>query len=525
MKKLTGIILLLFFAFSTNIDAQTLDVEWGGAQKFEAGTEYMKIAGSDRDKYYMVRLERGLAIEKSKVWLESISRITNSIEMSYPLNMPEVYNKQTAFENLFYFENKLILLVAQIDGVKQRKTVYAFIIQEDGSPVSHPQLIGNIPYTGVEDGFKYMLSKDKKLLTIYYSIDFTVYNGEPLIFKVLDSELNIVTNQEIEITDLIKRKFIIEKVERGKSGNFYLAIAAEPEKTRRSRARAGQIESISYEYSIYVWNESKKQLQSYPIEVDRLNPSSIIFEIDSEENLLIMGHATKRSAPALVGIYYQKLIPRFEKFATKTVKDFSRDRNFMNEFKDKKNGPTPVEWYSYTPGEIVFLQGGGAIFLTEHHYKSTRKMVEPRTKIETIINYDNHGDIIALEINPEDELGWIAKIPKNQFSTDDHGYFASYYVTTDINKVKIFFNDNSKNFGKVSYSKIRDIKFYQTTNPSGTAAVVTIYPDGNIDKVEMFQKSDSRINIQRNLILNDNGQYFLFGQDRGDVKFGNFFFE
>ncbi len=525
MKHLAGIILMLILFSGFQTEAQTLDVEWGGSTKLDTETKYLKLAGSDRDKYYLVRVQKGIPLENSKVWIESVSRITNGIEMSYELTMPEVYNKPTSFENLFYLENKLILLAAQIDGVKQRKTVYAFIIEEDGSPVSHPLLLGNIPYTGLEKGFQYMVSDDKKYITVFYTNEFTVYSGEPLVFKVIDTNLEIIDQQNIELTDLIKRKFNIEKVDRGPSGNFYLAIAAEPETRRRSRARAGVPVKINYEYTFYVWNSAKKQLQPYPIEVDRLNPSSITFEIDAEENILLFGQTTKRSAPAIVGFYYQKLVPRFEKFTAKTVKDFSRERDFMNEFKNEKNGPTAAEWYSYSPGQVTFLDNGSVIYLTEQHYQSSRTMVEPRTKKETVINYDNHGDIIALEITDNDEPGWMTKIPKNQFSTDDFGYYASFYVTTDMNKTKIFFNDNSRNFGKVSYEKTKDIKFFERSNPGGTAALITIYPDGNIDKVEMFRKEYKNVNIQRDLIFHDNGHYFFFGQDGSDIKFGNFFFE
>lgn len=524
MKKIQLILILLITLSGTRTIAQTLDVEWGGAKKLEKDTRYLKIAGEDRDKFYMVRVNKNLPLEQTPVWLESVSKTTNSIEMSYPLNMPEVYGKKTSFEDLFYIDNQLVLFVAFVDGAKQRKTIYALKISEDGTPSGEPLMIGNIPFTGVEKGFSFSLNADKKSVLVQYVNEFSVYSGEPFQFKLIGADLSVIENHSFELP-FPKRKFKVAKIDRGKSGNYYFALALEPEKQRKTSARAGQTPAVSYEYMILVWNASKKIFQQYPVEVEKYSPKTITFGLDAEENMYIMGFGTKRSAAALVAVYYQKLIPRIEKFEAKSVKDFSKDRNFINEFKDPRNGASDAERYAYNSGEILFLQSAGIVFLSEHFYETSRVMIEPRTKAETLIRYYNFNDIMAVNVSEENEIGWVTKVPKKQFSTDDKGYYSSYFATVDNNKTKLFFNDNSKNIGKVPYAKIKEATFYQATNPAETATVVTIYSDGNVDRAPMFQKTESKVNICPKLILRNDTQYYIYGQDKGDVLFGNFFFE
>lgn len=524
MKKIQLILLLVLALTGRVAFAQTLDVEWGGISKMEKDFRYLKIAGQDKDKFYLVRYNKLLPLELSPIWIESVSKVTNSIEMSYPFTSPEVYSKKTNFENLFYIDGQLILFVSFNDGAKQRKTLYAMKIKEDGSPSSEPLMIANIPFTGVEKGFSYMTTADEKNVIVHWVNDFAIYSGEPFNFKMLNANLELVENHQFELP-YTKRKITIEKMERGKSGNYYFAISMEPEKQRKTSARAGQEPIVAKEYLILVWNAAKKVFQPYPIQVEKYSPRTITFGLDEEENMYIMGFGTKRSAAALIAVYYQKLIPRFEKFVTKTVKDFSKDRNFMNEFKDPRNGTTDKERYAYTNGQIVFLQSAGCVFLSEHYYTTSRVMVEPRTKVETLINYYNYNDIMAINVSEDDEIGWVTKVAKKQFSTDDKGYYSSYYVTTDGNKTKLFINDSGKNIGKVAYAKIKEATFYQTTSPSETAVIVTLYGDGNIDRAPMFEKGESKVNICPKLIIRNDNQYYLYGQDKSEVKFGNFFFE
>ena len=185
-----------------------------------------------------------------------------------------------------------------------------------------------------------------------------------------------------------------------------------------------------------------------------------------------------------------------EKFEVKTYRDFSKDRAFLAAFQLERNGAGPAQWYSYTPGKIVFLHSAGLVYLTEQYYETTRTSVDPKTKEETVIHYYTYGDVLAVSVDEDNKMNWHTKVPKMQQSTNDDGYYSSFAVTSDVNKVKLVFNDNSKNVGgRVPYAKLKEIKFNVSLAPSGQACVATIYSDGNVDKAELFSKEDRKVNI------------------------------
>jgi hypothetical protein len=522
MRKACFIVaLILTFGFNSSF-AQTLDVEWGGLTDLEKKTQFDKVAGQDGDKYYLVRVEKEKPLERSRVWLESISKTTNGVDGSYELTLPEVYNKKTVYENLFYLNEKLILFVAVLDNIKQRRNLYAYHIDEDGTTKGEALFLGSIPIIGNTGSlYNYTLTPDKKKIIIEYNNPFTTYTGEPFVFKVIDSDLKLVEKKEFQMPYL-KRQFDVMKYERGESGDYYFALRLHPAKSRRA-SRPGQ--AVKYEFKMMVFNMKRDSFLIYPITMTKFTPRTMTFALDDEENVIIFGQGTKRSAPAIAAVFYQKLNPKIEKFEVKAFRDFSKDRAFLAEFQLERNGTGPGEWFSYTPGEILFLHSAGIVYLTEQHYVTTRKIVDPKTKEETSVYYHNYGDILAVSVDDDNQMNWHTKVPKMQFSTNDNGYYSSYAATVDVNKIKLIFNDNQKNFGRVPYAKIKEVKFNVSLAPSGQAALATIYSDGNVDKAEMFQKSDRRVNVCPRLFIEHDGQFFIYGQERSDFKFGNFFFE
>ena len=525
MRKVILIISLITGVLTSSLFAQTLEVEWGGSIDLPRNTRFDKIIGQDSNKFYLIRSEKEQSLKVSPIWLESFSKTSMGQESSYQLNMPEVYGKKSTFENIFYINNKLVLFASVTDPVKERSNLYVFGIDEDGVAKTEPKLVGSISSgLGDENGFSFKLSQDEKKVIVSFHVLFSTYNGEPFQYKVIDSDLEIVEKKSFEFP-FRQRNFDIIDYVRAESGNYYFSFRLEPVKSRRSSGRGGRVEVINYEYVMLVFNSTKDIFQTYNIEVEKYSPSSITFALDEEENVLIFGFGNKRSSVAFGGVYYQKLNPRFEKFITKTFMDFYKDRTFMAEFKQERNGADDSQFYSFTEGEVKFLNNGCKAFITEQYYVNTRTIVDPKTKEETIVYYYNFNDILVVSFDEKDNPQWYRRIPKNQFSTNDKGYYSSFAATVDMNKLKIMYNDDSKNLRNRDISKTRNIKNNINTNPEGFAVMTTVYGDGNVDRAEMFPPDDSKQSICPKFFIENNGKYYIYSQKGNSFKFGNFFFE
>ena len=525
MRKIISVLSLLMVISSYVSVAQSLEVEWGAEFDLDRDYRYHKIVGQDAEKFYMIRKEKEKDVTKSEIWLESISKTSMGIESSYKVTLPEIQGKQSKFEDLFFIDGKLIMFLAVHDQMKQLSNLYVTEIDEDGIPKGSPKFLGFMALiVNPGDGFKYTLTKDNKYILVHYHIPFNSYTGEPMNFKLIDSNLEVVEAKRFEFPYL-NSKIEVVNYERGESGNYYFAIQAEPVNKRRTAARGGRTVKINYNYSILVFNAKKDSLQEYRIDVDKYNPSGITMALTDDEDVVVFGFGTKRSSIAFNGAYYQRLNPRIEKFTVKRVLDFSKDRTFLAEFKQERNGTSDAQWYSYTPGQVVMMPGGGMVYLTEQYYKEKTVIKDPKTQDEKVAYFYHYNDILMISVNDEDKMEWYRRLAKNQYSTNDNGYYSSFSVEPVISKLKIMFNDHPKNFKNRNLEKTKEIKNNIMTNPSGQAVVATVYSDGNIDKAEMFTGGDSKFSICPRLFVPSDPQYYIYAQKGSHFKWGNFFFE
>lgn len=526
MRKVISLLSLLVIIFSNAVVAQTLEVEWGAEFDLNRDQLYQKVIGQDVEKFYVIRKEKGKPVSKSNIWLESISKTSMGIESSYQLTLPEIHGKKSVFEELFYVDGKLILFATVHDPMKQLSNLYAMHINEDGMSKGNPQLVGFMALVlDPADGFKFTVAPDKKHILLHYHIPFTTYTGEPLHFKLISSDLEVVETKRFELPYL-QDKIKVVNYERGESGNYYFAVQAEPvKKGRSSRAAVGRTVKIQYNYSVLVYNAQKDTLQNYPITVDRFNPEGIMMALNEEEEVIVFGFATKRSSAAYTGAYYQRIDPRIERVTVQEFLDYSKDRNLLAEFKHKRNGTNESEWYSYSPGQVIPLDNGGFVYLSEQTYSEKNIITDPKSKEATNVYYYHHNDILAISVSSDNKMDWIKRIPKNQFSTNDKGYYSGFVATAVGTKLKIMFNDHSKNLKNRNPDDTKEIKNNIMTSPTGVAIVATLYSDGNVDKAEMFPGSDSKYSICPKLYLEGRSQSFIYAQKGSKFKWGNFFFE
>jgi hypothetical protein len=438
------------------------------------------------------------------------------------------------FEDLFYLNGKLILFSSVIDNIGNRKTLYAQQIDEGGLATGNPKMIGDMPYVaGDEGGFKFSLSADKAKIVIEYNMMFNVYGGEPISFRVVDSELNISFSKELTLP-LVGKSFEIEQYEVGSSGNVYLAVKTEPQGKKKGAKKGSgpKAARMKYDWSVYVYNAKKEEFKTYEVIVEKFKPVDLTFALDKEENIVVFGFLTKKSATEFCGAYCQKINPRTEKVLGTASKDFSKDRKFMAQFKIERNGTDIEQFFNFENGKIEFLDNGSAVFLTEQTYETTRIMVDPKTKAETVIHYYNNNDIIAVSASYDNKIEWVTRIPKCQFSTNDFGYYSSFAVANYANKVKVLFNDHPRNLKNNEPEKTKQIKNNVASNPEGAAVVVTLFPDGNTDKALLFGEDDSKTSLCPRLFFNSGSNFIIYGE-KGNVpiplpqkyKWGNFFFE
>ncbi len=144
MKKI--ILLIVVINISLNLFSQSLEsVDWGTYRELPEGTSYHQAVGFDSDAYYFLRTDHLARLNKSKVWLDSYSTLTNSFDQSNEILLPSVSGIQTTYKALFYKNNKFILFSIATDKNRNQYILYVSYLKPDGSLKNKAKEIAAVP--------------------------------------------------------------------------------------------------------------------------------------------------------------------------------------------------------------------------------------------------------------------------------------------------------------------------------------------------------------------------------------------
>lgn len=515
--------LLLTLAFAgSNLLAQTLEMDWGQSNDLAKNNWYQKIIGSDKDGFFAIRSEGILKVNEENLWLEYYSSTTNARESSNQIIMPTVGGSPTHYEELFYLNGKVIIFTSLVNG--SRKILYVSYLNNEGFLKNKPKEVGSIPVSNSNsDGFNFQLMDGGKLLLSFHNT-FAQYNAEPFSYKVINSDLVEELNCSLELP-LKDRSFEIIQSKVSKAGDICMLIKLE--KVADKKKTAGGPGS---EFTMMVYTVKKKEFHPFPISVDKYVATHAVFGLDKNDDIVITGFFANKSvkiANEFSGSFFRKINPRTLKADVmdpkKSIKLFSKE--LAAEFSQQRNGETPDQYFNYVIRDMIFFENGGFAFIAEQEYTKSTTIIAPGTKEETKIDYYYYNDLLISGVTKEGVLDWQIRIPKNQNSSDDKGYYHSIATFVEANKLKIIYNDNKANLENKVAEKTKELKNNPVLTPKGQAVLATLYSDGSYEKYPMFKSEDARYVIVPRLVAKAGKRYVSYAQDGKSIKFGSFVFE
>lgn len=522
MKKF--LVLTLILIYSELIIAQTVEMDWGTDISLEKNMWYKKIIGYDNNGYYVIKSSSPTEITDDYTYLEYVSSTTNTIESTNQIIMPTVNGLQTHFFDMFYLNQKLILLTYA--NVSSQKILYIQYLNQDGTLKNKPKDIGSIPLTNApKDNFKVKLMNDK--IGLLYHNTFASYNNEKINVKLIKSDLTEEINVALSFP-LPQRSFDILQFDIGNSG--YLYFMTQCLQVGKKKPVAGKVADEKYDYIMISYNPKRKEFAQFPVKADKYTPVNAIFGLDKEENIIIAGffaNKTVKYAKEFMGAYFMKINPRTQKIEVldpkKSTRVFAKD--FMAECSQERNGTSPDQYNNYILKDLLFFDNGDCAVIAEQQYTVGDDIVDPASKKTTHVDHYYFNDLIVFGISKDNVLNWNIRVAKNQYSPDDKGFYHSYVAFSESNKLKIVYNDNKANLNNKIAAKTKLLKNNPVLLPKGLATIVSIYPDGSYEKYTMFKDNDQRFVIIPSMTANIGNRYATYAQDGKNIRFGSFTFE
>jgi hypothetical protein len=501
---------LLFVLFNSTVCAQKeVTVQWGPEYQNSNKAYISKIIGEDSSGFYVLK--------KSKTnFIEKYSHTDLALLFSKPLVLPEMGKHEVQFEQLLYIDEQLLLFTSFWDKSTDLRTIYVQKIDAQGNLNAEMIPLDETRFERKKafQPFRFIVSRKKTKFLIHFDNAFDKNENEQFRYKVFDGKLNLLWERHFELPN--RDKLVrLSRIQLDESGNVYLLTAIAPDKKRGERyERKVQNET----FSVLAYYSKEQDLRQFEIDLGKTKwIADVTYTINTEGNLLIGGFYSNESAGTMNGTFFLAIDRTTKDVISQNLKPFEREfmLNFMNEKQFQRERDLGV----FNLSDIVLKEDGGAAFVAEYYayYEVTTTGQNGVTR--TTYHYLYH-DVIIMSVDKAGEIDWISHFPKQQHTTNDNGFYSSYTLAIDNDKMQFIFNDNPKNI--IQYEKNPAKLKTMSGAKKAIAMMVTVDTDGNTRRAPLFEAKDFKTILRPKLYFNSaqTGSTLIFGIKRKTYKFG-----
>lgn len=517
-------------------------ISWG-AEQTEPNNSFISKVIPSGNYFYAIRqkTKSGLVAGNRKVFIEKFDSDMKLVK-SQDITL-KYKKKQLNYEDMIIINNNLFLLSSFHNKAKKKNYLFAQMINMRSLKASKTlKKIGEIETRGVnrEGVFGINISRDSSSILIYNELPYKKGKPERFSLKVYSDDFEEIWNKNISLPYNDDR-FSVEEYRVDNEGNVYLLGVIYQDRTRRRRQGRP-----TYQYTILAYTAAGQDKEEYKIGFNDKFITDLTFRVADDGNLVCSGFYSDRGTYSVKGTYFFRLDPLSKEIYNRNLKEFEFD--FLTEFlsKSKKrkaekaersgNTKKQAELYSYSLDNLVLRSDGGALLIAEQYFVERRDNRFDQFNTFGGINarnnfnrggqdfdyYYHYNDIIIVNIQPDGEIEWTARIPKRQETVNDGGYYSSYAMSIVRDKIYFVFNDNGKNFQE----KRRPDKVYFFNGSKSIIALAEVSRDGSVKTYPLFRNKEANT-LTRPKICKQTGRnkMTIYGERGRRYRFANLEFQ
>ena len=500
-------------------------VRWSNEYKEPSNTEIQKIIGTEGGGFYTLRQRQGGIFGNGDVH-PVIEHYDANLKLVKAQELDLTYKgKERNLKDVTMLGGKMWLLSYFYNQKLEKTFLFAQQIKK-GTLTLDDNLIKVGEQTGsnrnLADVFSFQISKDSSKIVVFNQQP-NEKNQQSFTINVYDSDFNEmwVKNAKLPYN---RNKFDVHETLVDKSGNVYLlGIVYYDSKTRLIKDG-----KPTYQYDLVAYvRDSTLDAQEYKIDLKDKFVSNLTFRSNEENDLVFCGFYSEKNAEGIKGSCFFKINPKAKDMTSVSTREFDfgfvtanfsdRDKTRAKDAIAKNNVSREPELANYNLDKLILRSDGGAILVAEQYVVEQRyRNNYPYSPFgSTFYNpyaynswgyrslyspygygynngradyYFNYNDIIVVNIRPDGEIAWTARIPKRQVSVNDNGTYSSYAMSVVSDKMYFVFNDDARNFNP------KRTKIYQETpDKSSVVALAEVNRDGQVKVSPLFGNKDQGI--------------------------------
>ena len=537
MQKYNILLLLLlitFFSTSAQETKPPAQLNWGKDLKAPRNSYLSKIILHDSVGFYAVReTTGGLNGVPTKVYLEYYNdqkklKKSSKIDLKY-------LRKKRKFEDIILLGGQLYLMTSFTNRAKEKNYLFVQNISKKSLKAKKKlSKIGEIPTQGISGtgSFDFSLSKDSSKLLLYNQLPYKKNAPERFAFRVFNKQFEELWSKDIALP-YNDNRFTVEEYRVDNKGNVYLLGVVFSDRSRKRRKG-----KPTYQYVILAYENNGEDFIEYKIEEKEKFITDLTFRIGNNGDLICAGFYSEKRSYSIKGTCFFKIDQQSKQIHNRNLRAF--DFDFLTEYfsarkkrkakKNKEKGRMDKipELYNYALNDLVLRSDGGAVLVAEQLYIYQRDYdnFSPYNSFYSnnyqTVTYYNYNDIIVVNIQPSGEIEWATRIPKQQSTTDDDGYYSSYAMSIVRDKIYFVYNDNGRNFNKKKKSSNR---FYNFNGRNSVIAVAEISKNGELRTFPLLSNRDAGT-LTRPKICKQIGkrEMLIYGERGRKYKMGSLIF-
>jgi hypothetical protein len=392
-----------------------------------------------------------------------------------------------------------------------------------------------------------------------------VFNRQPNADKqqefslaVYDADFKELWSKEAKLP-YSRKSFAIEDYQLDNQGNVYLLGIIYTEGTARLERRG----KATYQYDIVAYRQDNSTTESHEYKIDMKDRfiSDLSFKIADDGDLICAGFYSDKGAKSVKGACFFKINPKTRDQSSISSRPFDfefmttnlseRNKERAKAALEKGDKDAEPELYDYSIDKLITRSDGGVIMIAEQYFIDERlrynnnfgyggwggssfynpysysSFYDPYDRFGNRNNnrqpdyYFNYNDIIVVNIQPDGEIAWSARIPKRQTSINDFGMYSSYGMSIVADKLYFIYNDDPKNLDP-------RVKKIATESPDKYSVVTIAEVDRNgaVKRAPLFQNKENGV-VVRPKISKQVGRrdMAIYGESGRKYKFGVLSFE
>jgi hypothetical protein len=525
MKKL----IFAFAIISAGLAAQQspLKVKWG--QEFTAprNSTVADIIGYDASGFYVLKYEYGGLFAGSKLNLDRFDNNLNPAK-SIELELTEE-GKKASMEHVMHLDGRLLMFTSFANQRTKRNTLFVQPVNKQTLMPDNTkkQKLAEINYEGNSKrnsgSFSFRLSQDSSKVLIFYSLPYDYRDPEKFGFLVMDRNLNVTWQKDITLPyrdDL----FDVETVKVDNYGNVYL-LGLQFKDVRKTK-RKGE---ANYQYKVLSYTDNGSVVKEYSVGLPDKFLTDMQIGIRSNKDIVCAGFYSDNGTLSIRGTFFLSIDANTKEIKTKSFKEF--DIGFITQnmterqaekAKRREERGQDQEMYEYDLDKLIVRSDGGALLIGEQYFVKTvtsTTYINGRPSTRTMTYY-YYNDIIMVNVGPNGNIDWSVKIPKRQTSVNDGGFYSSYAMATNKDKIYFVFNDNPDNLDYTGVGRVSE-----TPTRNQVVTVVSVNTKGEM-KRQLLGAGAGEVIIRPKVCEQISySQMLLFGQRRKTQQFGRIEFE